>query len=66
MGLIKKYSNKLYLKQWGIGFLRANMADIIRHKQTELSFEWMSLGDKTISRADPFVFKTSGPYKYSL
>ena len=58
MGLIKKYSNKLYLKQWGIGFLRANIADIIRNKKTDLSFEWMSLEDKTISRADPFIFKT--------
>jgi hypothetical protein len=58
MGLIKKYSNKLYLKQWGIGFLKANIADIIRNKKTDLSFEWMSLEDKTISRADPFIFKT--------
>lgn len=58
MGLIKKYSNKLYLKQWGIGFLKANIADIIRNKKTDLSFEWMTLENKTISRADPFIFKT--------
>ena len=58
MSLIKKYSDKLYLKQWGIGFLKASIADIIRNKHTELSFEWMSLEDKTISHADPFVFKT--------
>ena len=59
MGLLKKYSDKLYLKQWGIGFLKGSMADIIRNKTTELSFEWMSLNNKTVSHADPFVFKTS-------
>ena len=58
MSLIKKYSDKLYLKQWGIGFLKASIAGIIRNKKTDLSFEWMSLEDKTISHADPFVFKT--------
>jgi hypothetical protein len=58
MGLIKKYSDKLFLKQWGIGFLKGNIADIIRNKNSELSFEWMTLEDKTISHADPFIFKT--------
>jgi hypothetical protein len=58
MGLIKKYSDKLYLKQWGIGFLKGCLADIIRNKKTDLSFEWMSPADKTISHADPFIFKT--------
>ena len=58
MSIIKKYSDKLYLKQWGIGFLKASIADIIRTRRTDLSFEWMSLEDKTISHADPFVFKT--------
>jgi hypothetical protein len=57
MSLIKKYSDKLYLKQWGIGFLKAGIADIIRNKRADLRFEWMSLEDKTISHADPFVFK---------
>ena len=58
MGIIKKYSDKLFLKQWGIGFMKGSIADIIRNKKTELSFEWMSLEDKTISHADPFIFKT--------
>jgi hypothetical protein len=58
MNLIKKYSNKLYLKQWGIGFLKGNLADIIRNKKTDLSFEWLPLKDKTVSYADPFIFKT--------
>lgn len=58
MGLLKKYSDKLYLKQWGIGFLKGSMTDIIRNKKNRLSFEWISLGNKTVSYADPFVFKT--------
>ncbi len=58
MGLIKKYSDKLYLKQWGIGFLKTNISDIIRNKRTDLSFEWMTLDDKSVSYADPFIFKT--------
>ncbi|MEI9912421.1 MAG: hypothetical protein WDO71_23890 [Bacteroidota bacterium] len=49
MGLIKKYSDKLFLKQWGIGFMKGSIADIIRNKKTKLSFEWMTLEDKTIS-----------------
>jgi hypothetical protein len=58
MSFIKKYSDKLYLKQWGIGFMKGNLADIIRHKKTDLSFDWFTLGDKGVSKADPFVFKT--------
>ena len=58
MSLIKRYSDKLYLKQWGIGFLKAGIADVIRNKTTNLTFEWMSLEDKTISHADPFIFKS--------
>lgn len=58
MSIIKKYSDKLYLKQWGIGFLRGSLADIIRQKNTNLSFDWFTLDDKGVSKADPFVFKT--------
>jgi hypothetical protein len=58
MSFVKKYSDKLYLKQWGLGFLRGNIADIIRNKKTDLSFDWLSLEDKGISQADPFIFKT--------
>ena len=58
MSILKKYSDKLYLKQWGIGFMRGNLADIIRQKKTDLSFDWFSLDDKGVSKADPFIFKT--------
>jgi hypothetical protein len=58
MSFVKKYTDKLYLKQWGLGFLKGSIADIIRTKKSDLSFEWMSLEDKNISQADPFIFKT--------
>jgi len=58
MSFVKKYSDKLFLKQWGLGFMRGNIADIIRNKKTGLSFDWLSLEDKGISQADPFIFKT--------
>ena len=58
MGFLKKYFDKLYLKQWSIGFLKENIADIIRNKRNGLSFKWMQLDDQGISHADPFVFKT--------
>jgi hypothetical protein len=58
MSILKKYYNKLYLKQWGLGFLRGNISDIIRTKQVDLSFDWMPLADEGISHADPFIFRT--------
>jgi hypothetical protein len=58
MSFVKKYSDKLYLKQWGIGFLKGSIADVIRNKKADLSFDWISPEDKTISYADPFIFKT--------
>jgi hypothetical protein len=58
MGLFKKYSDKLFLKQWGLGFMKGSIADIIRNKQTDLSFEWMPMDSPGISHADPFIFKT--------
>lgn len=57
MGSMKKYADKLFLKQWGLGLLRANLADIIREKRSELSFEWMPMKDASISWADPFIFR---------
>lgn len=58
MGLLRKYSDKLYLKQWGIGFLKGDLADIIRNKRTDLHFDWMPLDNPGISYADPFIFRT--------
>jgi len=61
MGSIKKYTDKLYLKQWGLGYLHASLADIIREKKSRLSFHWLPLENTKISWADPFIFK--GPDK---
>jgi hypothetical protein len=58
MSFVKKYSDKLYMKQWGLGFLRASIADIIRNKRTDLSFEWLPLANRGVSQADPFLFKS--------
>lgn len=59
MNYLKKYLDKLYLKQWNIGFVKGNMTmeDIIRQKKQNLSFEWMLLDNKYLSHADPFIFK---------
>ena len=58
MGLFKKYSDKLYLKQWSIGFAKANLDELIRNKQSSLSIEWLSPESNKYSWADPFIFKT--------
>jgi hypothetical protein len=55
--MIKKYADKLYLKQWGIGLAKGNIADIIRSRKFDLSIQWLSLEDKAVSYADPFIFK---------
>lgn len=57
MGIIQKYRDKLCLKQWGLGFLKADIRDIIRNRQTDLSFNWLSVEDPDVSYADPFIFK---------
>ncbi|MDP4263355.1 MAG: hypothetical protein Q8941_12585 [Bacteroidota bacterium] len=57
MSFIKKYSDKLYLKQWGIGFAKGNPADMIRTKKFDPDIQWLPLEDKAISYADPFIFK---------
>lgn len=58
MGLYKKYSDKLYLKQWSLGFAKANLDELIRNKQTTLNIEWLTPENEMDSWADPFIFKT--------
>lgn len=57
MGLWKKYSDKLYLKQWSIGFSKCDITDVIRQKKSELSIEWLSPESNKFSYADPFIFQ---------
>lgn len=59
MTILKKYSNRLYLKQWGLGFMKGSIAEIIRQRRTDLRFTWMPLDNHHISYADPFIFKTA-------
>lgn len=59
MGIIQKYRDKLYLKQWGLGYLKADIKDIIRNRQTNLSFTWLSIENPDVSYADPFMFKAA-------
>lgn len=59
MGIIQKYTDKLYLKQWGIGFLKADIKDIIRKRKNKLSFTWLSVKDPNVSYADPFIFRAA-------
>jgi hypothetical protein len=58
MGLYKKYSDKLYLKQWSLGFAKADLAELIRNKHSTLTIEWLTPEDEMDSWADPFIFKT--------
>lgn len=58
MGLLKKYSDKLYLKQWSIGFAKANMEELIRNKRNSLPIQWLSPESNKFSYADPFIFRT--------
>ena len=59
MSILKKYSDKLYLKQWGLGFMKGDLKEIIRQRKNGFSFKWLPISDKNISYADPFIFKTS-------
>jgi hypothetical protein len=56
MAFMKKYLSKLFFKQWSIGIAEYNIADIIRTKKTNLSFEWLKTANIKESFADPFVF----------
>jgi hypothetical protein len=58
MGLWKKYSDKLYLKQWSIGFAKATMEELIRNKRNSLPIQWLLPESNKFSYADPFIFRT--------
>jgi hypothetical protein len=58
MSLLKKYSDKLYLKQWSIGFAKMNMEELIRNKRNSLPIQWLSPESNKFSYADPFIFRT--------
>jgi hypothetical protein len=59
MSTLKKYSDWLFLKQWGLGFMKGDIREIIRKRKNGFSFQWLPVSDKNISYADPFIFKAN-------
>lgn len=55
---ISKYIDKLYFKQWTIGFSRANLKDVIRTKTFNPDISWVPVKSFNHFYADPFVYKT--------
>lgn len=55
MSYWKKYTGKLYLKQWGIGLIPCSIEEIIRQKKIPAPVKWHEVADKKCSYADPFV-----------
>jgi hypothetical protein len=64
MSYWKKYTGKLFLKQWGVGLMRCDIKDIIRQKKITTPVKWYEVADKTCSYADPFVIsQPDGTYR---
>lgn len=59
MSTLRKYTDWLFLKQWGLGFTKGNIKEIIRHRKNGFSFQWLPINDKNMSYADPFIFKAN-------
>jgi len=63
MSYWKKYTGKLFLKQWGVGMMRCDIKDIIRQKKITAPVKWYEVADKYCSYADPFVLsRPDGTY----
>ncbi|MDN3655841.1 hypothetical protein QWZ08_09415 [Ferruginibacter paludis] len=43
--------------QWGIGFCRANIEDVIRNKRLDGNFTWIAHDERLHFIADPFIFR---------
>ncbi len=54
-----KYIDKLYFKQWAIGFCQADIREIIRTKSFEFDISWLPVKLFKQFYADPFVYRTS-------
>lgn len=57
MRLFNALIDKLYIKQWNIGLVRANIKDIIEKGQGDLKYHWLPAEKDTRFFADPFIFK---------
>lgn len=57
-GIITKYIDKLFFKQWSIGLCRGDIKDIIRRKTFDQNIKWLPLKSFDHFQADPFLLKT--------
>lgn len=57
MGIISVMVKKCSVMQWGIGFTRGNIKDVIRNKKLDFNFIWLKQDEKLHFTADPFIFK---------
>lgn len=64
-GFLSRYSDKLFFKQWTIGFCRGDISDIIRNRAFDPEIKWLPLDSFEYFIADPF-FVSSGDGKMKL
>jgi hypothetical protein len=57
-GIISKYIDKLFFKQWSIGLCHGNIYDIITNKSFDQKICWLPLRSFENFQADPFLIKT--------
>jgi hypothetical protein len=57
-GFLSKYSDKLFFKQWTIGFCKGDISEIIRSRSFDPEIHWLPLESYDYFIADPF-FVTS-------
>lgn len=58
MGLLSVIKKKCSVMQWGIGFCKVSIADVIRNKRLEGNFTWLNHSEKLQFIADPFIFRS--------
>jgi hypothetical protein len=57
MEILDTIKKKCSVMQWGIGFCKANIADVIRNKALDVNFTWLDHSEKLQFIADPFIFR---------
>jgi hypothetical protein len=57
MGILSVIVKKCSVMQWGIGFTRGNIEEVIRNKKLDFHFTWLKQNEKLHFIADPFIFR---------
>lgn len=57
MNIFDRIADKMFRKQWNIGFAKADIGDIIVHRRLP-DFKWLPIQKPHRFFADPFIFKT--------